>query len=48
MGRLSYKTSNNKVPTLNPKPKNEKKKTIKKNTKINLRFQSKLASSKGV
>jgi hypothetical protein len=36
------------MPTLNPKPKNEKKKTTKKKTKINLGFQSKLASSKGV
>ncbi len=26
MGSLSYKTRNNKMPTLNPKPKNEKKK----------------------
>jgi hypothetical protein len=48
MCSLSYKTNNNKVPTLNPKPKTEKKKTTKKNTKINLGFQSKLTSSKGV
>ncbi len=49
MGSLSYKTCNNKMPTLNPKLENEKKKkTTKKNTKINLGFQSKLASFKGV
>jgi hypothetical protein len=48
MCSLSYKTSNNEVPILNPKPKNVKKKTTKKNTKVNLGFQSKLTSSKGV
>ncbi len=48
MGSLSYKICNNKMPTLNPKLENEKKKTTKKNTKINLEFWLKLASSKGV
>ncbi len=48
MGSLNYKINNNKMPTLNPKPENEKKKTTKKTTNINLGFQSKLASSKGV
>ncbi len=48
MGSLNYKICNNKMSTLNPKLENEKKKTTKKNTKINLRFWSKLASFKGV
>jgi hypothetical protein len=48
MGSLSYKICNNKMPTLNPKLENEKKKTTKKkNTKINLGFWSKF-SFKGV
>jgi hypothetical protein len=36
------------MPTLNPKLENEKKKTTQKKHKINLGFQSKLASSMGV
>ncbi len=43
---LSYKTSNNKMPTLNLKPQNVL--DYQKNTKVNLGFQSKLTSSKGV
>jgi len=48
MGSLSYKMCNNNMPTLNPKVENEKKKTTQKKHKINLGFQSNLASSKGV
>jgi hypothetical protein len=43
MGSLNYKTSNNKMPTPNPKPENEKKKTTQKKNQDKFRVLVKVS-----